>query len=196
MQLAEITAITGMSGLYKIAARRNDGLIVTSLTDNKTQFVSGRTHLFSTLDNITMYTTDEPVALRDVLASIRKNLDKTPLPDTKDDAATRAWFEVVLPNYDKEKVYLSDIKKLAKWYSILANANMVDELLAEPTEEGAAVEVPAEEAPAKEEKKAKVAKTDKPKKEAKPKVVKDAGNKAATKPSGAVKKVSAPRKAQ
>jgi hypothetical protein len=195
MQLAEITAITGMSGLYKIASRRNDGLIVTSLTDNKTQFVSGRTHLFSTLDNITMYTTDEPVALRDVLISIRQHLDKTPLPDTKDDAATRAWFEVVLPTYDKEKVYLSDIKKLAKWYSILLNANIIDELLTEPTEEGAISEA-TEDAPAKEEKKVKAAKTDKPKKEAKPKVVKDAGNKAATKPSGAVKKVSAPRKAQ
>ena len=55
MDLSEIVSIPGMPGLFKVAARRNDGLIVTSLADDKTQFVSGRTNLFSTLDNITIY---------------------------------------------------------------------------------------------------------------------------------------------
>ena len=69
MDLSEIVAIPGMPGLFKITARRNDGLIVTSLLDDKTQFVSGRTNLFSTLDNITIYTTEDPIVLKEVLAS-------------------------------------------------------------------------------------------------------------------------------
>lgn len=191
MELSEIVAITGMPGLYKISARRNDGLIVTSLADNKTQFVSGRTHMFTTLDNVTMYTTDEPVALKDVLAAIKKN---GAVPDGKDDAKTKSWLEQVLPNYDKEKVYVSDMKKLLRWYTLLNDKNLIEELTAEKKAEAA-----AEEKEEVAEKTSKAAKEDKPKKESKPKVKKDtaaATSKKNTKPAPAAKKVSAPRKAQ
>lgn len=195
MDLSEIAAITGMPGLYKITGRRNDGLIVTSLVDGKTQFVSGRTHLFTTLDNITLYTTDEPVALKEVLASIKEKEAKNPLPDGKDDDKTKNWLETVLPNYDKEKVYVSDMKKLAKWYGIL-NAK---DLIAELTSETAATDTTEE---ANEEKTEKAAKKEKTAtksaaKESKPKATKkDTGAKASTKPAPAAKKITAPRKAQ
>ncbi|MFN8285380.1 MAG: DUF5606 domain-containing protein [Chitinophagales bacterium] len=188
MELSEIVAITGMPGLYKVSARRNDGLIVSSLLDDKTQFVSGRNHMFTSLDNVTMYTTDEPASLKDVLASIKKN---GAVPDGKDDAKTKAWLEKVLPNYDKEKVYVSDMKKLLKWYGILESRNLVDELIAEkPATE--------EKAEGKEEatEKVKAAKDEKPKKEAKPKVKKEVSSKGTTKPAPAAKKVTTPRKAQ
>lgn len=196
MELGEIAAITGMPGLYKITARRNDGLIVTSLVDGKNQFVSGRTHMFTTLDSITMYTTDEPVELKTVLASIKEKESSHPVPDGKDDAKIKAWMEVVLPAYDKEKVYVSDMKKLAKWYTLLSSKNLVEELLAEKKEEAAA-ETTEDTGDAKE-KKTKVAKEDKPKKESKPKVSKadKPSSKASTKPAPAAKKVTAPRKAQ
>ncbi|MCW5907788.1 MAG: DUF5606 domain-containing protein [Chitinophagales bacterium] len=193
MELGEIAAITGMPGLYKITARRNDGLIVTSLIDGKTQFVSGRTHMFTTLDSITMYTTDEPAELKTVLASIKEKEKNSPVPDGKDDAAIKAWMETVLPTYDKEKVYVSDMKKLAKWYSLLNSKNLIEELLADKPEEKEAEEVTEDTA-----KKVKTAKDDKPKKESKPKVTKadKASSKANTKPAPAAKKVTAPRKAQ
>ena len=129
MDLSEIVAIPGMPGLFKITARRNDGLIVTSLLDDKTQFVSGRNNLFSTLDNITIYTNEDPIALKEVLASIKK--DGSAVPDAKDEKVLKAWMEKVLPAYDKEKVHVSDMKKLAKWYSILNSKNLIDELTAE-----------------------------------------------------------------
>ncbi len=129
MDLSEIVAIPGMPGLFKITARRNDGLIVTSLLDDKTQFVSGRNNLFSTLDNITIYTNEDPIALKEVLASIKK--DGTAVPDAKDEKVLKAWMEKVLPAYDKEKVHVSDMRKLAKWYSILNGKNLIDELTAE-----------------------------------------------------------------
>lgn len=178
MDLSEIVAITGMPGLFKVAARRNDGLIVTSLLDDKTQFVSGRVNLFSSLDNITIYTTDEAVTLKEALASIKKNEGTKAVPDLKNDADTKAWFEVVIPNYDKEKVHTSDMKKLAKWYTILNGKNLIEELTAEKAEGGSTEETVKE---VKTETKAKVAKTDK-------------SAKAHSKPAP-VKKITTPRKA-
>lgn len=187
MDIAEIVAVTGIPGLFKVAARRNDGLIVTSLVDDKTQFLSGRTHLFSTLDNITLFTTDEPAILKDVLASIKKNEGKHPVPDVKDEAKLKAWLEAALPNYDKEKVHVSDMKKLAKWYTILNAKNLIEELTAEKkaeektegAEEGDKKEVKKD--AAKKEPKAKTAKTDK-------------SSKGSSKPAP-IKKITTPRKA-
>jgi len=190
MDIAEIVAVTGVPGLFKVAARRNDGLIVTSLVDDKTQFLSGRTHLFSTLDNITIFTTDEPVILKEVLASIKKIEGKHPVPDVKDDAKLKAWLEAALPNYDKEKVHVSDMKKLAKWYNILNAKNLIEELTAEKKAEET---VGTEESGEKEKKEVK--KESSAKKEPKAKAVKsDKSSKGSSKPAP-VKKITTPRKA-
>lgn len=134
MNLSEIVAVTGLPGLFKIAAQRNDGLIVTSLTDNKTQFVSGRTNLFSSLDNITIYTTgeEETTPLKQVLADIKKSGAAN--PDVKDEKALKTWMEKVLPSYDKDRVHVSDMKKLAKWYALLDDKKLIEELTAEKAE--------------------------------------------------------------
>lgn len=187
MDLSEIAAVTGLPGLFKVASRRADGVIVTSLHDGKTQFVSSRNHLFSTLDSITMYTTGEPVALKEVLASIKKHEAKHAVPDVKDDAGLKKWLEVVLPDYDKEKVHVSDMKKLAKWYGFLSEKNLIEELTAEKK---------AEEGEESGEKKEHV-KENKPMKENKPKAIKSTkGTKASTKPAPSAQKITAPRKAQ
>ena len=182
MDLSEVVAITGMPGLFRIASRRNDGIIATSLVDGKTQFVSGRTYLFSTLDNITIYTNEDPVLLKEVLASIKKGEGKITSPDLKKDDDLKRWMEEVLPNYDKEKVHVSDMKKLAKWYTILAEKNLIDELIAEKKED--------EKSESQE-----LTEVKEVKKETKPKVVKaNKSAKAHSKPAP-VKKVTAPRKA-
>lgn len=180
MDLSEIVSVTGMPGLFKIVTRRNDGVIVTSLIDGKTQFVSSRTSLFSSLDNITIYTSEEPASLKEVLASIKKAGDKVPFPAPNDDAALKTWMEAILPSYDKEKVHVSDMKKLSKWYSILNEKNLIEELTAEKAAD--------ESAEGKEELKDV-------KKESKPKVMKSGTSaKAHTKPAP-VKKITTPRKA-
>jgi hypothetical protein len=192
MTLAELVAITGMPGLYKVTGKRNDGLIVTSLTDNKTTFVSGRTHMFSTLDNITMFTTGDGVTLKEVLASIKKLEAENPTSSVKDDASLKAFVAKAIPDYDREKVYVSDMKKLVKWYDILNSKNLIEELTADE-EVAKKEEAATEEAPAKKETK-KEAKADaaKPKKEAKPKT--ESKVKAAPK-AAPVKKITTPRKA-
>ena len=188
MDLSEIVSITGMPGLFKVSSRRNDGLIVTSLVDDKTQFVSGRTSLFSTLDNITIYTTDEPVLLKDVLASIKKHEAKTAVPDAKNDAALKLWLEKILPTYDKEKVHVSDMKKLAKWYSILNTKNLIEELIADKAEEELDENKDGKEESAEKKTAAK--------KETKPKAVKTETKSAkSTSRPAPIKKITTPRKA-
>lgn len=189
MELADIVSITGLPGLFKVGSRRNDGLIVTSLLDDKTQFVPGRTHLFTSLDNITMYTTGEAATLKEVLASIKKNEATHPVPDAKDDEALKAWLGVVLPEYDKEKVHTSDMKKLAKWYQILNSKNLIEELIAEKPE--------GEKGEGEGAEKKELKKENLTGKEHKPKAMKsDKGSKGSTKPAPAAKKITTPRKAQ
>ena len=180
MTLADIVSVSGISGLHKLAARRSDGLIVTGLIDDKTQFVSGRTHLFTTLDNVTLYTTGEPAVLKDVLKNIKAKETEVAIPDGKDDAKVKEWMEKILPEYDKEKVYVSDMKKLAKWYGILNSKNLIEELTAD---------VP-------EEEKKEGAQDFSEHKENKHKMqVKDNSAKSHTKPAPAAKKITTPRKA-
>lgn len=185
MDLSEIVSITGLPGLFKVAGRRSDGLIVTSLVDDKTQFVSGRTHLFTTLDNITIYTTEDTTPLKEVLASIKKNEKSAAMPDGKNDADLKAWMEKILPIYDKEKVHVSDMKKLSKWYNILNGKKLIEELTSDKKEEGAKEEATTE--------KKEVA----PKKESKPKkqtaTTSTKSNIKAS--SGVPKKITTPRKA-
>ena len=178
MDLSEVVAIPGMPGLFKISGRRNDGLIVTSLLDDKTQFVSGRNNLFTTLDNITIYTEEDTVPLKEVLAAIKKS--KAALPDAKKEADLKTWMGKVLPNYDKEKVHVSDMKKLAKWYGILNDKNLIDELTAEKAEGAEETEV-KKDLPEKKESKHIASKSDQ-------------ASKGTSKPAP-VRKITTPRKA-
>lgn len=196
MQLAEIVSITGIPGIFQVKGKRADGLIVTSLVDGKSQFVSGRIHMFSTLDNITMYTTDEPRSLKDILAEIKKQESKNPPVDVnaKEDEI-KAYIEKIIPDYDKGRVYLSDMKKLIRWYTILNEKGLIEELIATAeavAETATEVETVSEDAPKKTTKKATA-------KDAKPKAEKAAVAKpakiTAPKTNAPAKKITTPRKA-
>ncbi|MBS1625138.1 MAG: DUF5606 domain-containing protein [Bacteroidetes bacterium] len=200
MTLSEIVSVTGLPGLYKTSGKRTDGLIATSLVDGTTKFVSGRTHLFSTLDNITIYTQEGSKELKEVLASMKKNEKSNSPVDLKGDDALKAYFEVVLPDYDKEKFYASHMKKLVSWYNILNAKGLIEELIAdkpaeEVTEKSEAAEGEAEKSAKKAAKADKGEKGAKPAKETKPRAEKTA-TKASSKPAaGGARKTVTPRKA-
>lgn len=100
--------------------QKPSGLIVTSLSEGWTKFVSNREHLFSPLDNIAIYTSEDTMPLLDVMLKAYEQRETNPPVDPKSDNATiAAWFEKVLPEYDREKVYVSDIKKFIKWFHLL-----------------------------------------------------------------------------
>lgn len=129
MNYSEIVSVSKLSGLYQIHKKRNDGLIIKSLSDGKVIFAASRNHVFTPLENITIYTENEPVELKEVFKSIKKNISKNPLPNAKADGnVLRGFFEVVLPEYDKDKVYTSDITKIIKMYQVLDANNLIDNL--------------------------------------------------------------------
>jgi Domain of unknown function (DUF5606) len=136
MDLKEIMSVSGMPGLYKVMANRTDGLIVEGLHDKARKFVSSRQHMFTPLENITLYTTDDSIELKEVLSNMKKNEGEHPVPDIKktDDSSLRKYMKTIVPNYDEEKVYASDIKKLIKWYELL-NANQLVSILGEESKE-------------------------------------------------------------
>ncbi len=202
MKLSEIVSVTGLPGLYKSSGKRTDGLIVTSLIDGTTKFVSGRVHLFSTLENITIYTQEGSKELKAVLADMKKNEKAHSPASLKSDDQLKAYFEAVIPDYDREKVYTSHMKKLVGWYNLLNEKGLIAELTADDTATDASASEETTEATATEEKaEAKKAakgdkgeKTAKPKKEAKPRLDKPA--KATSKAAGGgARKTVTPRKA-
>lgn len=186
MQYREIVAVTGLGGLFQLLASKQDGAIVRSLEDKSTRFVSSRVHNFTPLESIEVFTTGDNVNLSAVFKAMQEQETTHPLADSKaDNNAIKAYFKSVFPEFDEERVYVSDMKKMVKWYGILKSNDLLkfDE---EETEETVAAEA---EAPAAEEEKPKKATKAKAKKE-------DAGEEA---PEGeekpAAKKKAAPKKA-
>lgn len=190
MEYSRIIAVSGLPGLHELISSKSDGAIVRSLDDKATRFVSSRIHNFSHLESIEIYTVRDNVNLVDVLQAMEKSGQS--LPDAKDNAAVKKYFETVYPDLDFERVYSSDMKKIVKWLEILQKNN-VELKLSEPpaeeeTEEQPAPE-PVEEKPVKkakaaEKEKAPAAEEEAPKKKA---AAKKAAEPAAEKPAKTTK---------
>lgn len=200
MALEKIISISGQPGLYQVISQTKYGLIAENLDDSKRIPVYSN-YKVSSLGDISIYTEEEDVPLNDVFLKIMEKEGGKPV-EVKTDADVKAYFESVLPTYDKERVYVSDMKKLLKWYNALVKRDLIvkdEEAPAEAAAEetkaeapvAAAEEVAAEKKPAKKAAAPKKAAAEK-KTAAAPK---SAAPKAASKSKGSPK-VSAPRKAQ
>ena len=132
MEYNKIIAVTGMPGLYELLSSKADGAIVRALDDKSTRFVASRSHNFSHLESIEVYTVRDNVNLVDVLKAMEES--KETLPDEKDNAALKAYFAKVYPDLDFSRVYSSDLKKMVKWFSVL-KANDIEIKLTEPEAE-------------------------------------------------------------
>jgi len=125
MTLAEIATISGKGGLFKVVAPTKSGVILESLDEAKTKVVASASNRLSILQEISIYTTtkDGTVSLEDVLKKIHAEFGDDPGIDAEADGnELRAFLKSVLPEYDENRVYVSDIKKLVKWYQILLKA--------------------------------------------------------------------------
>jgi len=126
--LKNILAITGKPGLFKLVNHGNNMLIVESLLDGKRMPTYGRDKIISLAD-ISMFTMDEDLPLSEVLTRLGKkeNLKAASIDAKKaDNDALRTYFETFVPNYDADRVYPSDIRKLILWYNILIHAGITD----------------------------------------------------------------------
>jgi hypothetical protein len=147
MNIDGIIAVSGKPGLYKVIGQTKNGVIVTSLSDGKKLAMSSSSKM-SALQDIAIYTYAEEIPLVDVLEKIRiKEEGKAAIGHKSSAAVLTDYFRTILDDYDEDRVYPSDIKKVISWYNTLQK-------------EGLAVESVEEEAPEevkekKEEKKPK-----------------------------------------
>lgn len=193
MEYSKIIAVTGLPGLYELLSSKSDGAIVRSLEDKSTKFVSSRIHNFSHLESIEVFTVRENVNLVDVFHAMEK--DAVKIPDGKDNAALKKYFEKVYPDLDFERVYTSDLKKMVKWFDVL-KANEIEIKLSQAPAEETAEESVVEEAAEVVEEKPKEVKAEKKtpaKKKAAPKA-KAAEPKEEKETKAAKPKKSAPKK--
>ncbi len=126
MDLSKILSISGKPGLYKMLAQTKNGLVVESLLDGK-RFTAFSHERISTLEEISIYTEDEDKPLREVLKAIYdKQESKAALSHKSDGKDLKTFFEEAVPDYDKENVYVSDIKKVIGWYNTLVEHDLLD----------------------------------------------------------------------
>ena len=126
--LKNILSITGKPGLYKLVSQGNNMLIVESLLDGKRMPTYARDKIVS-LGEISMYTMGEDIALSEVLTKLgaKEGLKVATIdPKKASNDELHTFFAEVLPEYDRDRVYPSDIRKLVQWYNILVGAGITD----------------------------------------------------------------------
>ena len=141
MDLQSILSISGKSGLFKLLSTSNSTIIVESLSDGKRVPVHAANKV-SSLDDISIYTYEEDKPLAEVFELIKTKESGGPAIDPKSDGkALRSYMEELLPDYDSDRVYSSDLKKLFTWYNTLQKLGLLNEDTNE--EENSAQEEPA-----------------------------------------------------
>ncbi len=126
--LKNILSISGKPGLFKLVNRGTNMLIVESLVDGKRMPTYARDKIISLAD-VSMFTTGDDIELWKVIESVfKKEEGKVAAIDAKkaDNKALAAWFTEVLPDWDEDRVYPSDIRKLIQWYNILVSAGFTE----------------------------------------------------------------------
>lgn len=125
MQLEKIISISGKPGLYKLISQLKNGFIIEDVLTKKKVSINNSSQV-SLLDNIAMFTTDKEVPLFEVFENVAKNNEyKETVSHKSTDAELRDFMKLSLPDYDQERVYVSDIKKLAQWYNTLHKAGYI-----------------------------------------------------------------------
>jgi hypothetical protein len=139
MTLAEIATMSGKGGLFKVMAPTKSGVILESLDESKAKVVASGNNKISLLNEISIYTTTKEgtVPLDQVLKKIHKEYgDDTGVDGDSDSSELKSFLKSVLPDFDESRVYVSDIKKLVRWYSIILK--YAPEIMTSETESPAA----------------------------------------------------------
>ena len=124
--LKDILSISGKGGLYKYISQGRNGIIVESLHDKK-RINATATAKISSLEDISVFTEDGEVSLEELFKKIKEKENGGPAISHKaSNDELKKYFAEILPEYDRERVYVSDIKKIISWYNILQGLEMLD----------------------------------------------------------------------
>ena len=122
MEFKDIATVSGKGGLFRVVKPAKTGVILESLDEKKAKLITGMQHKVSVLSEISIYTTgqEDSVPLEIVLRKIKEEFDEDPGVDKNSDPEElKSFLAHILPDYDRERVYVSDIKKLVSWYLII-----------------------------------------------------------------------------
>lgn len=120
-ELKDIITVSGMPGLYRIVKPTSNGVLVESLGESSKRLVMSQNKPVSKLEDISIYTETDTVPLSDIMNKAEELFGKElPVTVKSQDAELRDFMEKILPEYDRERVYPSNIRKLITWYQILA----------------------------------------------------------------------------
>lgn len=136
--LSKILAISGQSGLYLYISATRTGAVVEALSDKKRSAVSATSKITSLAD-ISIYTDEDEVKLQEVFLNMKEVLGDADAPSSKSKPEElKAFFEKALPTYDRDRFYVSHMKKVVEWYNALKNHASLD--FVNPEEDEAAAE--------------------------------------------------------
>lgn len=146
MNLSGIISIAGMSGLYKVIAQTKNGLVVESLIDKK-RVPAYASNKVSALEDVSIYSTGDDVPLKEVFQKIYDKEKAGACLDSKSpEVELKKYFKTVFAEYDEERVYVSDIKKVLNWYNLLQKEGLLEEKEVEETDDKLKLKVGAIEA--------------------------------------------------
>ncbi len=152
MSLKGIISISGMPGLYKVLAQSKSGFIVESLTDKKRLPVAA-TQRISMLDDISVFTTSEDIPLRTVLLTMKDFEEKESIADPKSEPGKlKDFFLKIVPEFDSERVYGSDIKKMINWFHLVKDFVAIEDAPEENSEVAPETTPVAEDVPVEKDK--------------------------------------------
>jgi len=152
IQLKDILAISGKGGLFKFIAQARNGIVVESMEDQK-RHVAPATARVSSLEDIAIFTVDEEVPLADIFFMIHEKSDgKETLSHKAAVEELKSQFKELVPEYDEDRVYVSDIKKVFQWYNQLHQHKLLEVIDKEEESEEDQKEEPAEKAAEKPKK--------------------------------------------
>lgn len=123
MELKDIASVAGKGGLFKVISPTKSGVILESLDESKTKLVASSNQRISILSEISIYTTTKEgsTPLLGIFQKIKKDFGDDPGVDADSDGAElKAFLKSVLPEFDESRVYVSDIKKLVRWYGLIS----------------------------------------------------------------------------
>jgi hypothetical protein len=142
MDLSKILSIAGKNGLFKVVSQAKNAVIVESLNDSK-RFPAFAHEKMSSLEEISVFTTGDDRSLKDVFKAFHEKLGEKPAIDPKsDNKILKKFFLEMVPDFDQERVYVSDIKKMVSWYNTLLEKELLD--FTEEVKEPETAETPAE----------------------------------------------------
>jgi hypothetical protein len=137
IQIDKIIAVSSKQTLFKLIATKSNGLILEDLTTGKSNFYSSRTFQFSPLESIGIYTLSDNIPLKEVYERFLLGEEKAAIPsDSSSDQDYKNYFEQILPEYDKYRVHVRDMKKSIKWFHQLKSLGFITpEAITKATEE-------------------------------------------------------------